>query len=285
GGEPMLYDGLVDLIDEAARLGMPPSIATNGTRLEAEAERLVRAPMFLVQVSVDGPDAATHNACRPGADPRRDNFAIITSGLRALREARGTMRRRLPLLATLTTISRRNVDHLTAIYSAFREQVDLMVFYLGWWIDDRAAASHAADFTARFGFEPRTTAGWLGTWRPDNFDALAAELAALRRRSRNGPPVVLVPNIDEPRALRAYYTDHTALLGHSRCVAIYSAAEILANGDVSPCRDYSDYIVGNVGTATLDELWNSERFIAFRRSLATRGLMPVCSRCCGLMGN
>jgi len=42
--------------------------------------------------------------------------------------------------------------------------------------------------------------------------------------------------------------------------------------------------VGNVKTATLSELWNSERYVAFRRSLTTKGLMPVCSRCCGLMG-
>ena len=57
-----------------------------------------------------------------------------------------------------------------------------------------------------------------------------------------------------------------------------------SNGDVSPCRDYHDYVVGNIKDHTLTELWNSERYQAFRRSLTTEGLMPVCSRCCGLMG-
>jgi radical SAM protein with 4Fe4S-binding SPASM domain len=285
GGEPMLYTGIVDLIEEAARLGMPPSIATNGTHLEREAERLVRAPMFLVQVSIDGPEAKPHNACRPGADPRHDNFTTAERGLAALQGARRRARPRLPLLATLTTISRRNVGRLVEIYESFRERVDLLVFYLGWWIDQAALERHGADFAARFGSEPRTAGGWLGGWRPDDFAGLAAELAQLRHRSRHGPPVIVVPNVSGVDEIRTYYTDHAALLGFSRCVALYSAVEVLPNGDVSPCRDYSDYIVGNVRQQSLHELWGSERFAVFRKSLATRGLMPVCARCCGLMGN
>ncbi|HLZ10787.1 MAG TPA: SPASM domain-containing protein [Chloroflexota bacterium] len=53
---------------------------------------------------------------------------------------------------------------------------------------------------------------------------------------------------------------------------------------MSPCRDYHDYVVGNVKTATISELWNSEPYLKFRRSIDRDGLMPVCTRCCGLMG-
>jgi radical SAM protein with 4Fe4S-binding SPASM domain len=53
---------------------------------------------------------------------------------------------------------------------------------------------------------------------------------------------------------------------------------------MSPCRDYHDYIVGNVKEHTVQELWNSERYRAFRASMARDGLLPACTRCCGLMG-
>ena len=76
GGEPMLYPGAMEVIEEAARLGMPPSIATNATGLARRAERIVAAPMFLVQISLDGPSAEVHNASRPGHTPRVDNFAM-----------------------------------------------------------------------------------------------------------------------------------------------------------------------------------------------------------------
>ena len=60
--------------------------------------------------------------------------------------------------------------------------------------------------------------------------------------------------------------------------------EVNSNGDLSPCRDYHDYVVGNIKEATITELWNSPAYRKFRQSLATEGLMPVCSRCCGLDG-
>jgi MoaA/NifB/PqqE/SkfB family radical SAM enzyme len=42
GGEPMLYEGTLEVIDKAAKLGLPTSIATNGTRIAGCAERLVK---------------------------------------------------------------------------------------------------------------------------------------------------------------------------------------------------------------------------------------------------
>ena len=46
----------------------------------------------------------------------------------------------------------------------------------------------------------------------------------------------------------------------------------------------SRFWVGNMKDESLVSLWNSERFGRFRKSISTDGLMPVCSRCCGLMG-
>ncbi|MCX5889739.1 MAG: radical SAM protein, partial [Deltaproteobacteria bacterium] len=95
GGEPMLYEGSVDLIEHATALGLPCSVATNGTRIAQVAERLVKAPMFLLQISIDGPDAALHNATRPGVGGA-DNFADIQAGLAAVHEARRVQGRSLP---------------------------------------------------------------------------------------------------------------------------------------------------------------------------------------------
>ena len=88
GGEPMLYRGLVSVVEAAARLGLPTSIATNATKLGESTERLVGAPMFLVQVSIDGPDADTHNASRPGVNPSTNNYATIVGALEALKAER-----------------------------------------------------------------------------------------------------------------------------------------------------------------------------------------------------
>lgn len=285
GGEPMLYEGSLELIERATALGLPTAVATNGSRIAAAAARLVKAPMFLLQLSIDGHSPQLHNQLRPGVGGA-DNFAEIQAALAAVRQARQEQGRDLPLLASLTVISRSNFRHLLDLYEAFRHQVDLFVFYLSWWIDPEGARAHEADFSRRFGFTPRRPWGWVGDWKPDDYQELDRQLTALRERSRSwtAPPVTLIPSIWGAENLRTYYTDHRARFGYDQCISIFQAVEINSNGDLSPCRDYHDYVVGNIKKATITELWNSPAYRFFRRSLAREGLMPVCSRCCGLMG-
>jgi radical SAM protein with 4Fe4S-binding SPASM domain len=285
GGEPMLYPGTLEIISHAARLGLPASIATNGTRLAQGAEVFASAPMHLLQVSIDGHDSALHNAIRR-SPAGADTFAEIMRGLGAVREARDRAGRGLPIIASLTTISRENHGHLVDIYERLSPEVDFLVFYLSWWIDEAAAAPHDADFERRFGFRPSLHRGWIGGWKPEDYGLIQAQLAEIRERSarRGTPPAVLIPDIDGVDNLRAYYTDHAATFGYERCISIRQAVEINSNGDMSPCRDYHDYVVGNVRERTVTELWNSEPYRRFRQSLARDGLMPACTRCCGLMG-
>ncbi len=285
GGEPMLYDGILDLIEDATALGLPTSIATNGTRIAASADRLVKAPLFLLQISIDGHCSETHNALRPAAGGT-DNFREINAGLKAVNDARKTHKRDLPLIASLTVISQGNFRHLIDIYEAFRYKVDLFVFYLSWWIDPEGARSHDVDFSRRFGFMPTKHWGWIGDWRPRDYSLLNRQLKSLLDRSspRTATPVIIIPKITGTENLKSYYTDHQSRFGFNRCVSIYQAVEVNSNGNVSPCRDYHDYVVGNIKSDTITKLWNSTPYRNFRQSLRTEGLMPVCSRCCGLMG-
>jgi radical SAM protein with 4Fe4S-binding SPASM domain len=286
GGEPMLYDGTVELIEKTASLGLGTSMVSNGTFIAPAAQRLVQAPLFLLQISIDGHCAALHNAVRPAAGGGGDNFSSIETALAAVNEERRRRAARLPLIASLTVISQANHRHLADIYEAFRDRVDLFVFYLSWWIDPAGASAHDEDFERRFGFKPRLHWGWVGSWKPGDYAALQRQLEALKEPSNRpgAPPVIVIPNLSDQRALEAYYTDHGSRFGFDQCISIYQAVEVDSNGDMSPCRDYHDYVVGNVKEATITELWNSPAYRRFRQSLSNEGLMPVCSRCCGLMG-
>lgn len=285
GGEPMLYEGLVPLVESATSLGLPVSIATNGTRVAAAADAFVRARMFLLQISIDGHTAALHDAVRPALGRSR-NFADIETALAAVGDARRSARRGLPIVAALTVISQANVDHLADIYDTFRDRVDLFVFYLAWWIDEAHADAHDHAFVHRFGQPAPLVRSWVGGWKPTDYPALARQIAALHARSRGlaAPPVMVMPSLRDATALETYYTNHEERFGFDRCISIYQLVEINSNGDVSPCRDYHDYVAGNVKETTISEIWNSERYRVFRRSIHAEGLLPACSRCCGLMG-
>jgi radical SAM protein with 4Fe4S-binding SPASM domain len=285
GGEPMLYEGIVDLVDAAAAIGLPVMMTTNGTGVAAVASRLVQAPLFGLQFSIDGHSAELHNRLRPGAGAV-NNFAQIDAALTAVRQAREEARRRLPLITAITVISRDNATHLMDIYETFRRRVDLFVFCLSWWIDEEAARAHEADFSRRFGIHPKLHRGYLSDMKPRDYRLLHHQIQELLCRSRpwGAPPVSIIPPLSSQADLHAYYTAHAARFGHERCTAIFQEMQIMSNGQVTPCRSYIDYPVGNVKEATLTELWNSPAYVNFRRSLTTEGLMPVCSRCCGLLG-
>ena len=74
------------------------------------------------------------------------------------------------------------------------------------------------------------------------------------------------------------------LFGYGNCIQPWVVTEIMPNGDVATCRDYPDYVCGNVQKDRLLDIWNNDRYRKFRLSLRDDGLMPICSRCCGLMG-
>jgi radical SAM protein with 4Fe4S-binding SPASM domain len=211
----------------------------------------------------------------------------VCAAFERLHEVRHARRAALPLVVSLTTISRRNHRELPAIYDRFRALTDLQVYYLSWWIDPERARAHDVEFRRRFAQPATRPQGWIGDWSAFDYEELAATLAALRSRAAapGGTPVYVMPALETPTDLRRYYTDHAATFGFDECIAIFQTPEVNSNGDLSPCRDYSDYVVGNVKRHTVTELWNSERYVRFRRSVARDGLMPACTRCCGLMGH
>lgn len=284
GGEPTMYKDMEKVIHGATSLKLPTSISTNGQTLASYADFYVGEPLFLLQVSIDGHDRSTHNAARPAAG-KGDSFGDIEQGLEAVKAAKGKRGSSMPLVASLTVISRQNVQHLTDIYHRFKDHVDIFVFYLAWWIDEQSARLHEQDFHSRFGFRPQLHRGWQGSWQPDDYSYLAEQLDALQKLGTGrGPAVTIIPNLNSTGDLESYYTDHRQTFGYNQCISVYQVVELDSNGNMSPCRDYHDYVVGNVKEQSITELWNCEQYLRFRKSIREDGLMPVCTRCCGLMG-
>ncbi|MBN2514246.1 MAG: radical SAM protein [Sedimentisphaerales bacterium] len=105
GGEPMMRQDIFDLTDYGKSLGLRMAIATCGALLDdAAIQRFKRAGLLSFSFSLDGPDAASHDAFRqvPGA---------FDMTLKAIEKARKADLR-FQINTTLTGV---NVDHLDAI--------------------------------------------------------------------------------------------------------------------------------------------------------------------------
>ncbi|MBK06304.1 MAG: radical SAM protein [Deltaproteobacteria bacterium] len=285
GGEPMLYPGIIELLYYIKERGMPISLVTNGTHVAKRAEELLDT-LKILHVSVDGPNPEIHNAQRPGVSKKHDNFKAVEAGLKAISDGKKARGQTFPYLVPISCITSYNIDYLADLYDFTSQYADAQMLYLTWWIDAQSAAEHTHDFERRFGFKPKTHYGWIGTWKDFDYSKLLDkydELWSKWEKSGKCPPVMM-PRVSGAEEIEKYYLDHSATFGYDQCVSIYMTVEIDSNGDVSYCRDYHDYIVGNIREESILDIWNNEKSKKFRKSITKEGIMPVCRRCCGLMG-
>ncbi len=285
GGEPMMYPGLFDLLNYIGERKMPITMVTNGTNVAEHADEIINTCKIL-WLSIDGPNADIHNEQRPGVSPKTDNFKAVKTALETISEEKKRRKSVFPYVVPISVVARYNIDYLTDIYKFTSQYADAHIFYLSWWISEQEAQQHSDDFSQRFGFEPRTHWGWVGTWK--NFDHgiiydKFEEMWRLSNEQRKCPPL-MYPHLKNREQVKNYYEDHSAVFGYNQCVSIYMTMEVDSNGDVSLCRDYHDYIIGNLKTDSVKEIWYGDTARKFRSSIASDGLMPVCTRCCGLMG-
>jgi len=113
----------------------------------------------------------------------------------------------------------------------------------------------------------------------------ARQIAEIIRMSQGHASVPqFLPDITTEAQIRRYYSDHAWDCGYPECESIYFIAEISPDGRVTPVPRlpglFSPAISTNSPSTTFG---NGEKFKTFRKEMQ-KGLMPVCTRCCGLQG-
>jgi radical SAM protein with 4Fe4S-binding SPASM domain len=133
------------------------------------------------------------------------------------------------------------------------------------------------------GCTPSTWKGYVNSFSEDDIAAIASTVKRIHRKKFSFP-IMWLPNLEEHEVER-YYREPGQTFNYKRCLAPWTMTEIMPNGDVVPCRDYSDFVVGNIGEKSILDIFNDEGYRKFRGLLKKNGgLIPICARCCGLMG-
>jgi radical SAM protein with 4Fe4S-binding SPASM domain len=260
-GEPLLAPHLVDMIEHAARRGCRVGFNTNGTLLTAKrAERLVRAGLAWLHVSVDGATAATYEGIRDGA-----SFDRVAANVRSLIEVKRRLGADRPDVSLVFVAMRRNVHELpdlvrlTASWGVGKLRVQNLSHSFG---DTDPAGSYAEirEFAAR---EALWDDGARGVPAFDDARRVAAALGVDVRLPRLEPRVAAgdgEPGCDWP--WRSAYVTHT--------------------GAVQPCcmlMGGDRGVLGDVGTTPFDEIWRGATYREFREALLTRTPPAVCRGC------
>jgi radical SAM protein with 4Fe4S-binding SPASM domain len=287
GGEPTMWKPLLPLFEELAKHKLFGSIVTNAQALDPILEDLIATgALSVLFLSLDGWDAESQNLMRSSAGGKKsDNFEKVLGIIQKTDEIKKKKNLKFPLVIPISVISNDNYSHLADIHKLVLDTTQLHPFYYGWFITDERSTLHEKVFEERFGYTPTNHRGYLKSCFND-VDAKVAsrQIAEIKAMSKGHASVPqFLPDITTEAEIRRYYNDHAWNCGYPNCESIYYIAEISPDGRVTPCRDYQDYSSGNINEQSFYDIWNGSKFKKFRTEMQ-KGLMPVCTRCCGLQG-
>lgn len=279
GGEPFLYPDLLELTAYIKEKGSVLSLVTNGTTLKDNAATIVDQKWDALMLSLDGPKEI-HNEIR-GSDKCFDNLEAGIAEVQRIKKERKSL---LPYVMLLVTVSRDNAHMLDKIFDIGQELgADCIVVYYAWFTNEKAGQAHTKLFQQYFGCTPTA---WKSYVQPvDKIDTAALKESIRRIKAKKYSfPYLFIPDLGE-NEIDTYYKEPENFMGYGKCITPWLTMEVMANGDVSPCRDFPDYICGNICETPVMELYNNDKYREFRKALKKcGGTFPICSRCCGLMG-
>jgi radical SAM protein with 4Fe4S-binding SPASM domain len=279
GGEPFLYPGLFDFTDRIKRNKSILSVVTNATFLAEQAKEVVDQQWDVLMFSLDGPEAI-HDEIRG----RKGTFQKVAEGIEAVRKYKRDTKKSLPWIMALVTISVDNATWLDKIFEVGEQlNLDCMIIYYSWFTNEKIGYAHTRIMQQKLGVTPTKWRGYLFNHNVDT-SALLESLQRIRSRKWKFG-YLFIPDLKKDEQIVEYYKNPGKFFGYGPCISPWFVTEVMPNGDVAPCRDYPDYITGNLMEQSIFEIWNGERYRKFRQALKDNGgTFPICARCCGLMG-
>ena len=298
GGEPLFRADIFDLARFAADRGLRVALATNGTLVTKEvARQIVDAGVRRVSISLDGAQAATHDAFRglPGA------FAAALAGFRNLQELGMSLQINM-------TIARHNAHQLPEVLDLAKSLgADALHTFLlvpvGCGVDIAAEQMVPAEEYEQIlnWFYDRSQEGGIelkATCAPHYFRVMRQRRAAERRAASSpagavttpaskpdngaiGPTEITLPGSTgialHPQA-KATGKGHLGEL-HAMtkgCLAGTGVCFISHQGEVYPCG-YLPVLAGDLRRQSFAEIWETSH--VFQQLRDPENLKGKCGRC------
>ncbi len=248
GGEALLNPNFFRLCEILKQQNLKISLLSTGLTLKQHAASLVKLVDDII-ISLDG-DEATHNRIRniPNA------FGRMAEGIRAIRELDPGFK-----ITCRTVIHRLNYQVWPQIISTAKMLGFDQISFL-----PADVSSHAFNRQQAWD-EPRQHEILL---TEADVDALGLMIGDLLFAFKNELESRFIA--ESPEKLRNIYLYYAAFYQRNdfpfkKCNAPWVSAVVEADGTVRPCFFHEAY--GNIKTASLDEVINSDSAIAFRKNL------------------
>jgi radical SAM protein with 4Fe4S-binding SPASM domain len=265
-GEPLLAPDLFRMIEYATSRGITIGFNTNATLLtRARAERLIRARLDWLHVSIDGATADTYESIRDGS-----SFERVRRNLAGMVAAKAELRSDKPELSLIFVAMRRNVRELPVLVRLLAEWgVERL------WVQNLSHSFGDTDPSGAYA-DIREFAARDALWADEDKERAARIFAETAELAAGLGLALRLPRLEEPPA-------RPRPLGTPGCHWPFESAYVTHDGKVQPCCMVmgSDRVVlGDVGQERFGAVWTSEAYRTFRAGLTGEAPVPeVCAGC------
>jgi MoaA/NifB/PqqE/SkfB family radical SAM enzyme len=246
GGEPLLRDGILDLVSFAASRGLRTTMTTNGWLIDEKmAEAIGESGLSTLVFSMESLDDAVHDDLRgvPGALERVMNAIALTSEL-----PKG------PGIHVCTTIMKPNLSSIVALAEWVQKEPR---------IDSINFQAVMQPFRTDVDDHWQEKAEYSGLWPDDSrmVNDVMLKLALLKGRGAK----ISNPAAQFPIFVR-YFLHPWEFVRSSRCNLGFGTVSVNPVGDIFLCQALPS--LGNIKAHTpLKELWESEKAAQVRRQI------------------
>jgi radical SAM protein with 4Fe4S-binding SPASM domain len=280
GGEPLMHTRFGEIAELLARTPRTVVMCTNGLLLERNMPHLLTIGAGLnILVSLDGL-GAKHEALRGrGTFPR--TIKQIESVL--ARKRAGEFAGEVSLSCM---VSDDTVDSMYDFMEMAEEiGVNTVYFQFPWFISPEVAESMDRLYADEFQWLNPPAPGTKATWHsytyrlnPELIGALRDSMTRLAERRWN-VRIRYQPQLDADEVESFILGSPAPAQKRSRCLAVSNRLEVHADGKVSSCKFFPEFVIGDLYENTVQEVWQGEAFRQVRQVLRGTSLMPVCSKC------
>ena len=275
GGEIFMRKDIMSVLDLFREKGYACGyLTTNGTiiseeRAEALADLAAAGFLKHISVSIDGPEEL-HDIARG----LKGTFERTCAGLRRLQEA--ARRKHAPLRVSInTTVAHESLEALDQMVEVAEE---LGVDAIGLNHLMFSTPEEVAETVRLIGAKDASVIATFVTPDPGlDVEMVRRKVAALEEKCRRHNVLFDFRPKVHPQLIDNYYTPGAKLEG--RCLYPFLHARVSFSGKVYFCP-FIRVEVGDLSQASLEEIWNGEKYVDMRKRLVENGIFPVCRRCC-----
>jgi radical SAM protein with 4Fe4S-binding SPASM domain len=280
GGEPLMHTKFAEVAELLERYPRTVNMCTNGLLFKRKLDDMLRIGENLnLLVSLDGL-GKDHEALR-GKNTFKRTMENIQMMLDLQREGRFKGELSLSCMVSHVTVGK--------MYE-FMEWaeglgVNTVYFQFPWYISPEVAGHMDEVYEKSFAWLKPSTHTNKPTWHSYTYQLPPEYLPVLREsmsRLADRPWRVRVryqPQLEADELDDFIRGTSRPAQGRSRCLAVSNRLEVHADGNVSSCKFFPEFVVGNLYQTPIAELWQSKSFREVRSILSANGMMPVCSKC------